>query len=163
MRAFAEAMADAHSAAGIARFLKQHRLHVTQHPQRVAIPQSYWGDSEAGIEGETIHVRGDTPLHSFLHEACHAICAAAAARGAILRDAGGCDLEEAAVCYLQLCVADRIDPRGWRGLADDMDAWGYSFPDGSTAQWFSNNADDARRWLGQHGLGEWLLGGERSE
>jgi hypothetical protein len=33
-----------------------------------------------------------------------------------------------------------------------MDEWGYSFRLGSAAQWFAEDAEDARRWLEQHGL-----------
>ena len=38
------------------------------------IPGSYWGDDEAGLKGNSLYARGDTPLHSILHEACHYIC-----------------------------------------------------------------------------------------
>ena len=37
------------------------------------IPGSFWGDTEAGIIASTVFARGDTPLHSLLHEACHLI------------------------------------------------------------------------------------------
>ena len=32
-------------------------------------------------------------------------------------------------------------------LMQDMDAWGYSFRLGSTACWFREDAEDARKWL----------------
>ncbi|MEN8665609.1 MAG: hypothetical protein ABF356_11695, partial [Polycyclovorans sp.] len=32
-----------------------------------AIPGSYWGDEEAGLIGDRLHVRPDTPVHSLLH------------------------------------------------------------------------------------------------
>ncbi len=32
---------------------------------------SYWGESEAGLKGNTLFARHDTPLHSILHEAAH--------------------------------------------------------------------------------------------
>ena len=38
------------------------------------IPGSYWGESEAGLIGDTLYLRRDTPLHSVLHEACHFVC-----------------------------------------------------------------------------------------
>jgi len=38
------------------------------------IPGSFWGDSEAGLVGERLLLRDDTPVHSALHEACHFIC-----------------------------------------------------------------------------------------
>ena len=37
-------------------------------PQEV-IPGSYWGDSEAGLKGDRLYARLDTPVHSVLHEA----------------------------------------------------------------------------------------------
>jgi hypothetical protein len=33
-----------------------------------------------------------------------------------------------------------------------MDAWGYSFRLGNTAQWFAQDAGDAREWLVSAGL-----------
>ena len=38
------------------------------------IPGSYWGESEAGLIGQVIYARADTPVHSVLHEACHVLC-----------------------------------------------------------------------------------------
>ena len=38
------------------------------------IPGSFWGDEEAGLIKDTLYVRPDTPVHSALHEACHAVC-----------------------------------------------------------------------------------------
>ena len=35
------------------------------------IPGSYWGDSEAGLIGDAVYARADTPAHSLLHELCH--------------------------------------------------------------------------------------------
>jgi len=32
------------------------------------IPGSFWGDEEAGLIGNELLVRADTPLHSILHE-----------------------------------------------------------------------------------------------
>ena len=34
---------------------------------------SYWGEPEAGVIGDRVYVRHDTPVHSLLHEACHVI------------------------------------------------------------------------------------------
>jgi hypothetical protein len=73
-------------------------------------------------------------------------------RAALDRDAGGDDLEEAAVCYLQILLADEIDGVGRVRLMRDMDAWGYSFRLGSTELWFSEDAEDAIDWLQQKGL-----------
>ena len=63
------------------------------------------------------------------------------------RDAGGDDLEESAVCYLQIVLADELEGVGRDRVMLDMDAWGYSFRLGSTSRWFAEDADDARRWL----------------
>ena len=117
-----------------------------------AIAGSFWGDSEAGVVGRTVYVRADTPVHSFLHESCHVICMDGARRDALVRDAGGDDLEEAAVCYLQILLADYIDGVGRDRLMIDMDAWGYSFRLGGTRAWFEGDADDARIFLEKHGL-----------
>jgi hypothetical protein len=116
------------------------------------ITGSFWGESEAGIVGHTVFVRADTPVHSFLHETCHVICMDAKRRDRLDRDAGGDDLEEAAVCYLQILLADVIDGVGRDRLMSDMDAWGYSFRLGSTRAWFEQDAVDARRFLEKHQL-----------
>jgi hypothetical protein len=117
-----------------------------------SIRGSYWGDSEAGVVGHDVIVRRDTPVHSLLHEGCHVICMDSARRSALDRDAGGDDLEEAAVCYLQILLADAIDGVGRDRLMRDMDTWGYSFRLGSTRAWFENDADDAAGWLLAHEL-----------
>ena len=53
-------------------------------------------------------MRGDTPLHSILHEACHYICMDEERRSGLDTDAGGDYDEENAVCYLQILLADEI-------------------------------------------------------
>jgi len=116
------------------------------------IPGSYWGAPEAGIIGHTLYVRPDTPLHSALHEGCHLICADAARRETIDTDAGGTDLEESGVCYLQVVLADELPGAGRDRLMADMDAWGYSFRLGSTRAWLEEDAEDARAWLRSEGL-----------
>jgi hypothetical protein len=68
------------------------------------------------------------------------------------RDAGGDDLEEAAVCYLQVLLADALPGVGRERAFADMDTWGYSFRLGSTRSWFERDAGDARQWLEQRGL-----------
>jgi hypothetical protein len=117
-----------------------------------AIPGSYWGDSEAGLRGDSLHARLDTPLHSVLHEACHYICMIPERRAGLDRDAGGDDLEESAVCYLQVLFADELPHVGRERLFTDMDAWGYSFRLGGSRAWFERDAEDARAWLLQHGV-----------
>ena len=117
-----------------------------------AIPGSYWGHGEAGLMGERLYARLDTPAHSVLHEASHYICMTPERRAGLDRDAGGTDLEESAVCYLQVLLADQVPGLGRARLFSDMDAWGYSFRLGSTRAWFEGDASDARDWLQQHGL-----------
>ncbi|MCW9057693.1 MAG: hypothetical protein OQL11_02295 [Gammaproteobacteria bacterium] len=117
-----------------------------------AIPGSFWGESEAGLIGDRLYVRPDTPVHSALHEACHYICMDPERRAGLHTDAGGGYDEENGVCYLQILLADRLPGIGRDGLMRDMDAWGYSFRLGSTRAWFESDAEDARAWLEQHDL-----------
>lgn len=116
------------------------------------IPGSYWGDCEAGLVGAALHVRADTPLHSALHEACHYLCADAERRATLHTDAGGDDLEECAVCYLSILLADELPGFGRARMLADMDAWGYSFRLGTAHAWFTTDAADARAWLRAQGL-----------
>lgn len=132
----------------LARFGLELRLVAPEQP----ITGSYWGDSEAGLDGTRLHARLDTPVHSVLHEASHFICMTPERRAGLLRDAGGDDLEESAVCYLQVVLADALRQVGRDRLMQDMDAWGYSFRLGSTRAWFEQDAADALRWLQQQGL-----------
>ena len=117
-----------------------------------AIRGSFWGDSEAGIVSAEVFVRRDTPVHSLLHEACHVICMDGARRRGLDTDAGGDDLEEAGVCYLQILLADEITGVGSERLMADMDAWGYSFRLGQTSAWFREDAEDAREFLVKQSL-----------
>ena len=116
------------------------------------ITGSFWGEPEAGIVGRCVYVRLDTPVHSLLHEAGHVICMDGDRRVGLERDAGGDDLEEAAVCYLQIVLADYLPGVGRDRLMQDMDAWGYSFRLGSSRAWFESDAADACAWLVDHGL-----------
>jgi hypothetical protein len=117
-----------------------------------AIPGSYWGDAEAGLIGDTVYVRADTPAHSFLHELCHYVCMDDARRAALATDAGGSDDEECGVCYLQVLLAERLAGFGAARCLRDMDAWGYSFREGSARAWFDGDGLHARAWLEQRGL-----------
>ena len=132
--------------------LAPHGLALRYLPPGSPIPGSYWGESEAGLVGNALLVRADTPVHSALHEACHYLCADEARRAALHTDAGGDELEECAVCYLSILLADALPGFGRARMLADMDAWGYSFRLGSAARWFADDADDARRWLVQRGL-----------
>jgi hypothetical protein len=117
-----------------------------------AIPGSYWGDAEAGLVANVLHARRDTPVHSVLHEASHYACMPAARRVRLHRDAGGDDLEESAVCYMQVLLSDHVPGMGRERMFDDMDLWGYSFRLGSARAWFLRDAGDAREWLRRNGL-----------
>ena len=116
------------------------------------LPGSYWGDSEAGLRGNVLYVRADTPLHSLLHELSHFVCMSADRRDSLDRDAGGDDAEECAVCYLQILLADELPPLGRERMFADMDAWGYTFRLGTSREWFERDAEDARVWLNESGL-----------
>jgi hypothetical protein len=116
------------------------------------IPGSFWGEREAGLIGAKIFARLDTPVHSILHETAHFICMTPERRAGLDTDAGGDDAEESAVCYLQILLAQSLPNVGEERMCRDMDDWGYSFRLGSAAKWFVEDAQDARRWLRQHGL-----------
>ena len=136
----------------LALLLERYGMQLTLVAPGEGIPGSYWGHSEAGLKGERLYARLDTPVHSVLHEASHYICMTAERRAGLDRDAGGTDLEESAVCYLQVLLADELPGVGRARLLSDMDAWGYSFRLGNTGAWFERDAEDARAWLHQHGV-----------
>jgi len=138
--------------AALEPLLLRYGLVLVEQEPGTEIAGSFWGESEAGIVGCNVFVRSDTPIHSFLHESCHVICMSAERRTGLDRNAGSDDLEEAAVCYLQVVLADHIDGVGRDRLMRDMDAWGYSFRLGSTQNWFQNDAEDAVEFLKNHGL-----------
>lgn len=140
------------AAGAAAALLCRYGLALHNLPDGAPIPGSYWGAPEAGIVGNGVYVRADTPVHSLLHETGHVVCMDEARRAGLDTDAGGDDLEEAAVCYLQVLLADTLAGVGRERLMRDMDAWGYSFRCGGTAAWFTGDAGDARAWLVAHGL-----------
>lgn len=127
--------------------LQRFQLQVRTIAERDDIPGSFWGESEAGLVGNRLLVRADTPVHSALHEACHYICMDGERRSGLHTDAGGGYDEENGVCYLQILLADLLPGVGHDRLMEDMDRWGYSFRLGSTRAWFEGDAEDAREWL----------------
>lgn len=124
--------------------------------QRVAdgtpIPGSYWGECEAGIIGSTVYARGDTPVHSLLHEACHLIVLPPERRNDVHTDATDSIEEEDAVCVLQGLLGDALDGVGRDRVLADMDAWGYTFRLGSAQAYVEHDAESAWAWLQMRGL-----------
>jgi hypothetical protein len=133
--------------AALFALLQRFGMRVEHLAQGQTVEGSYWGESEAGLVGNTLYLRDDTPIHSALHEACHFICMDAERREQLSRDAGGDYAEENAVCYLQILLADYVPGMNRERMQLDMDAWGYTFRLGSARAWFENDADDARAWL----------------
>lgn len=131
--------------------LEQFSLNLVPVPDGRKIPGSHWGDDEAGLIGKSVYARLDTPVHSLLHETCHLILMDSNRRQSLHTNAGGTLLEECAVCYLQVLLADQIHPMTRSRMFADMDRWGYSFRLGSSREWFTDDAADARdflhRWL----------------
>ncbi len=117
-----------------------------------AIPGSWFGDSEAGLIGNNLYIRQDTPVHSALHESCHFICMDQQRREHLHTNVGGDYDEENAVCYLQILLADFIPEMKQARMLSDMDEWGYTFRLGSSRAWFEQDAEDALAWLLEHQL-----------
>jgi hypothetical protein len=118
----------------------------------IEIPGSYWGEEEAGLIGNDLLIRPDTPLHSILHEACHYVCMDENRRCGLDTNAGGDYDEENAVCYLQILLSSEVAPFGRARMLSDMDTWGYTFRLGSAQTWFERDAEDALAWLLQRNL-----------
>jgi len=121
-------------------------------PGHEPIPGSYWGAPEAGLLGNCLFARWDTPVHSLLHELCHYVCMDGRRRAALATDAFGDDDEECAVCFLQVLLADAVPRFGRARCLDDMDAWGYSFREGDARAWLEGDGVTARTWLLERGL-----------
>ena len=118
----------------------------------IAIPGSYWGESEAGLIGHAVFARRDTPVHSLLHEAAHLIVLDPERRAGVHTDATDSIEEEDAVCVLQSLLGDALPGVGGARVLADMDAWGYTFRLGSAAAYVSQDAGDAWSWLAARGL-----------
>lgn len=139
-------------AAHLQRLLGRYELRLDVVPLGAPIPGSFWGEPEAGLVGGSLFAAPSTPVHSILHEAAHFICMDEGRRVSLHTDAGGDYAEEAAVCYLQILLADALPGMSRHRMFADMDAWGYSFRLGSTRAWFEHDAEDARSWLLAQGI-----------
>lgn len=136
----------------VANLLSRHGLHLQRVDDDAPIPGSYWGDNEAGLIGETVYARADTPVHSLLHEACHLIVLPPERRKAVHTDATDSVEEEDAVCVLQALLGDELPGVGAARILADMDAWGYTFRLGSARAYFDEDAGEAWDWLRRAGL-----------
>lgn len=142
---------DAHQSS-LVQLLDRYGLKLVIDDSGKDIPGSFWGDDEAGLIGNELWARPDTPVHSILHESCHYICMDQERRGGLHTNAGGDYDEENAVCYLQILLADQIEGFGRKAMFEDMDRWGYSFRLGSAQAWFERDAQDACRRLVSDGI-----------
>ena len=138
--------------ADAAALMQRYGLQLHHVDDGAPIPGSYWGESEAGIIGNSVYVRGDTPVHSMLHEACHLIVLPEERRQAVHTDATDSVAEEDAVCLLQALLGDALPGVGRERVFADMDAWGYTFRLGSASAYFQHDADAAWDWLRERGL-----------
>ena len=137
---------------GLKKLLARYGMQVKKVASDQPIPGSFWQEPEAGLVGNVLYIRDDTPVHSALHEACHYICMDQQRREELDTNAGGDYEEENAVCYLQILLSDHIDGMGRQRMFSDMDEWGYSFRLGSSRAWFERDAEDALAWLLRHRL-----------
>ncbi|WP_133477447.1 hypothetical protein [Cognatilysobacter segetis] len=138
----------------VATLLGRYGLALERVPDGAPIPGSYWGECEAGLIGATVYARGDTPVHSLLHEACHLIVLPPARRAQVHTDATDSIEEENAVCVLQALLGDALPGVGAQRVLADMDAWGYTFRLGSARAYVEHDAGDAWAWLDRAGLAD---------
>src|SRR3569833_166866 len=85
-------------------------------PDAQPIPGTHFGDPEAGLIANRLNIRGDTPVHSALHDACHYFCLDSSRRATLLTNAGGGYDEENGVCYLQILLAAQL--RGYSNVSN---------------------------------------------
>jgi len=140
------------SCADVAALLARYGLRLQAVADGEPIPGSYWGESEAGLIGSCVHARGDTPIHSLLHEAAHLIVLPPERRARVHTDATDSVAEEDAVCVLQALLGDALAGVGRARVLADMDAWGYTFRLGSAQAYFERDAEAAWQWLHARGL-----------
>lgn len=132
--------------------LKPYGIEIKTVDDNAVISGSFFGEREAGLIGNTLLLRSDTPIHSALHEAGHYICMDPTRRAKLDTDAEGDYDEENGVCYLQILLAEHLENVGKERMMIDMDRWGYTFRLGSAKAWFKNDAEDAKQWLIQHNI-----------
>ena len=138
--------------ATVAALLAAYGIALARVADGAPIPGSYWGEPEAGIIGDTVHARGDTPVHSLLHEAAHLSVLPSDRRTFVHTDATASLEEEDAVLVLQVLLGDALPSVGGERVLADMDAWGYTFRLGSAAAYVRGDADAAWAWLQARGL-----------
>ncbi len=136
----------------LSALLARFGLSLERVPDGEPIPGSWFGEPEAGIIARRVLARGDTPLHSALHESCHLICMDEARRAVLHTNAGGDYDEENAVNYMEITLGGYLEGVGRERIFADMDSWGYTFRLGSAQAWFEQDAEDARQWLLTHDL-----------
>jgi hypothetical protein len=138
--------------ANVATLLARFDLHLHLVADDASIPGSYWGEPEAGIVGNTVYVRNDTPVHSLLHEAAHLMVLEPAHRAGVHTNATDSIEEEDAVCVLQSLLGDVLPGVGATRVLSDMDAWGYTFRLGNARAYVENDAETAWQWLAARGI-----------
>ena len=136
----------------LATLLKPYGIDINSVDDDANIPGSFFGEREAGLIGNKLYLRNDTPVHSALHEAGHYICMDPDRRAKLNTDAEGDYDEENGVCYLQILLADHLSNIGKDRMMIDMDRWGYTFRLGSAKIWFEQDAEDAKQWLINHNI-----------
>lgn len=138
--------------APVAALFARYGLRLARVAPGAAIPGTYWGEPEAGLIGDTVHARDDTPVHSLLHEAAHLAVLPPARRASVHTDATDSEAEEDAACVLQALFADALPGVGRDRVLADMDAWGYTFRLGSARAYFDRDAEEAWAWLAARNL-----------
>src|SRR3546814_11455545 len=98
--------------ADAAALLARYDLHLEHVPDDAPIPGSYWGESEAGLIGTTVHAPSDTPVHSLLHKACHLIVLSPDRRAAVHTDTPASAEEEDAVALRHAMPGEAHPGRG---------------------------------------------------
>lgn len=134
----------------LATLLKPYGMEIQYVADNETIKGSFFGEREAGLIGNKLLLRYDTPVHSALHEAGHYICMDPQRRSKLDTDAEGNYNEENGVCYLQILLANHLPDVGRDRMMIDMDRWGYTFRLGSAKAWFEQDAEDAKQWLIKH-------------